>query len=69
MRYKTRKKLALLVLIFGLPVYIIMAIYIVSLFERPSLWVEFFVYVALGVVWALPLRSLFRGLGQPDPDA
>lgn len=69
MRYKTRKRLALLVLVFGLPVYIIMAVYILSWFERPPLWVEFFVYVALGILWALPLRRLFRGLGQPDPDA
>lgn len=69
MRYKTRKRLALLVLVFGLPVYIIMAVYILSWFERPPLWVEFFVYVALGILWALPLRGLFRGLGQPDPDA
>jgi peptidoglycan/LPS O-acetylase OafA/YrhL len=34
--YKTRRRLSLLVLVVGLPVYIGLAWYIVSLFERPS---------------------------------
>ena len=67
--YKTRKRLALLVLVVGLPLYIAAALYVVSLFERPSIWVEFAVYVGLGVIWAIPLRSIFLGVGQPDPDA
>jgi len=25
-------------------------------------------YVALGIVWILPLRSIFRGVAQADPD-
>lgn len=67
--YKTRKRLALLVLVVGLPLYIAAALYVVSLFERPSIWVELAVYVGLGVIWAIPLRSIFLGVGQPDPDA
>lgn len=66
--YKTRKRLALLVLIVGLPVYIVVAVNVVALFDRPPIWLEFLVYVALGIVWALPLRSLFLGVGQEDPD-
>ena len=27
------------------------------------------IYVALGIVWALPFRAVFRGIGKPDPDA
>ena len=69
LRYKTRKRLALLVLIVGMPLYIIAAVSVVGLFDRPSILVELGVYIALGIVWALPLRSLFRGVGQPDPDA
>ena len=53
----------------GLSAGIDAALYVVSLFDRPSLWVEFAVYVGLGIVWALPFRAVFRGVGQPDPDA
>lgn len=67
--YKARKRLALLVLFLGLPVWIAVAVWLVSLFERPSLWLEFLIYVGLGILWALPLRRLFLGLGQPDPEA
>lgn len=67
--YKTRKRLSLLVLLVGLPLYIAAAVFVVSLFERPSIWVEFAVYVGLGIVWILPLRSIFLGVGQADPDA
>ena len=67
--YKARRRLALLVLCVGLPVYIVVAVNVVSLFERPSLWAELVVYVGLGILWILPLRSLFLGIGQPDPDA
>ena len=67
--YKTRRRLSLLILIFGLPAYIAMAWWIVSLFERPSVWVELGVYVLLGILWALPLKAVFKGVGQADPDA
>ena len=66
--YKTRKRLSLLVLLVGLPAYIVIAVTVVNLLDRPSLWVEFFVYVALGIVWAFPLKAVFKGIGQPDPD-
>lgn len=67
--YKTRKRLSLLILLVGLPIYIIVAVKVVSLFERPSILVELVVYVALGVVWALPFKFIFKGIGQTDPDA
>ena len=67
--YKARRRWALVVLCIGLPVYIVLAVNLVALFERPSLWVELAVYVGLGVLWVVPLRALFLGIGQPDPDA
>ncbi|MEM7686050.1 MAG: DUF2842 domain-containing protein [Pseudomonadota bacterium] len=69
MSYRTRKFLCLIVLVVGLPVYIGTALYVISLFERPSIAVELLIYVGLGILWALPFRSLFRGIGQPDPNA
>ncbi len=67
--YKTRRRLSLLILLVGLPIYIGAAWFLVSLFERPSVFVELAIYVALGVIWALPFRAVFRGVGQADPDA
>jgi Protein of unknown function (DUF2842) len=67
--YKSRKRWALVVLLVGLPVYIVAAVNIVDLFDRPSFLLELLVYIGLGIIWALPLRSLFRGIGQLDPDA
>ena len=66
--YKTRKRLSLLILLVGLPVYIIAAVTVVGLFDRPSIWLELAVYVGLGILWALPFKAVFRGIGQPDPD-
>lgn len=67
--WKTRRRLSLLILLVGLPLYIVAAVTIVNALERPPLWVEFGVYVGLGIVWALPFRSIFKGVGQADPDA
>ena len=67
--YKARKRWALVVLLVGLPVYIVAAVNIVDLFDRPSFVVELLVYIGLGIIWAMPMRSLFRGIAQVDPDA
>ncbi len=66
--YKTRRRVALVILLIGLPLYIAAAVFVVSLFDRPSIWLELMIYVALGVIWALPFRLVFRGVGQADPD-
>jgi predicted membrane channel-forming protein YqfA (hemolysin III family) len=66
--YKARKRWALFLLIIGLPVYIVVAITIVNLLGRPPIWAELLIYVSLGMVWIAPLKRLFLGLGQPDPD-
>ena len=67
--YKTRKRLALLILVVALPAYVALAWWLTSLFDRPSLLLELAIYVGLGIVWALPFRAVFRGIGKPDPDA
>lgn len=67
--YRTRKRLSLLILVIGLPFYIILAVNIVDLFDRPSIIIEFLVYLILGVLWALPFRAIFRGIGVADPDS
>jgi uncharacterized protein DUF2842 len=67
--YKTRRRLSLLILLVGLPVYIVSAVSIVGLFERPPILLELGIYVTLGVVWAFLFKSVFMGVGKADPDA
>ena len=69
MTYKTRRRMALLVLLVGLPVYIVVAVTLVGWMERPSFLAELGVYIGLGFVWIVPMRAVFLGVGQPDPDA
>lgn len=67
--YRTRKRLALLILLIGLPAYVVVAVSVVGWFDRPSILTELAVYVGLGILWALPFRRIFLGIGQPDPNA
>ncbi len=66
--YKARRRWALVILLVGLPLYIILAVGIMSRLNRPPILVEFLIYIVLGVLWALPFKFIFRGIGQPDPD-
>ncbi|MFV1877275.1 DUF2842 domain-containing protein [Nioella sp.] len=67
--YKARRRWSLVILLVGLPVYIGLAWFLLSLFDRPSILLELGIYVALGILWALPFRAIFKGVGQADPDA
>ena len=66
--YKARRRLSLLILLVGLPLYIVVAVNVIELFDRPSILVEVIVYVSLGVLWAFPFKYVFRGVGQADAD-
>ncbi|WP_010140880.1 DUF2842 domain-containing protein [Oceanicola sp. S124] len=65
--YKARRRWSLLVLIIGLPLYIVACVTVMNWLGRPPILVELLVYVVLGVLWAWPLRAVFRGIGQADP--
>ena len=67
--YKARRRWALVLLLVGLPAYIIVAVTVMTWLDRPPIWVELLVYVGLGVLWAVPFKAVFRGIGQADPDA
>ncbi len=67
--YKTRRRLSLLILLVGLPLYVAASLWIISLFDRPPFLLELAVYVILGIVWALPFKAVFKGVGKADPDA
>ena len=67
--YKARRRWSLIILLIGLPAYIVAAVTVVNWLERPSILVELLVYALLGVVWALPFKFIFKGVGKADPDA
>jgi hypothetical protein len=69
LRWKTRRRLACLILVVGLPVYILAAWALTGLIGRPSLPLELAIYVGLGVIWIVRFRGLFRGIGQAEPEA
>jgi len=64
-----RRRWSMAVLVIGLPLYIVAAITLVGQFDRPPVLVELLLYVALGIVWALPLRFVFRGVGRTEAEA
>ncbi|WBU65400.1 DUF2842 domain-containing protein [Paracoccus aerodenitrificans] len=70
MELKTRKRLALLILLLGLPGYIIVAWVLLAWlndsFGRMPVWAELLVFVALGVVWILPFKRVFTGIGRGE---
>ena len=66
--YKARRRWALVLLLIGMPLYIVIAVTILNLLNRPPVVVELLVYAVLGITWALPFKFVFRGIGQADPD-
>ena len=71
--YRARRRLSLLALVVGLPLYSVVAVSVVNWAEARwgalPIWAALLVYVGLGLLWALPLRPVFRGVGKADPDA
>jgi len=61
---KLKKRFSLLILLVGLPVYIILSITVLNLLDRPPIIVELGIYLILGVLWALPFKYIFRGVGK-----
>ena len=67
--YKARKRLALLVLVVGMPAYVVLAVSLMGMIQRLPIWLELPAYIVLGMAWILPFKAVFTGVGQPDPDA
>lgn len=67
--YKARRRWSLVILLVGLPLYIVLAVTILDMLERPPMWLELVVYIGLGFLWMAPFRFVFLGVGQADPDA
>ena len=61
---KLKKRFSLIILLVGLPVYIILSITVLNLLDRPPIIVELGIYLILGILWALPFKYIFRGVGK-----
>ena len=69
MTYKARRRWSLFILVVGLPVYIVLAVTVMSGTSHWPRGVLLVLYVVLGVAWVFPLKFIFKGIGQSDPDA
>ena len=70
MDLKTRKRWSLVILLIGLPLYIIVAVTLMNWldrsFGRQPIYLEVLIYIALGIIWALPFRRVFSGIGKDE---
>ncbi|MDB6177804.1 DUF2842 domain-containing protein [Paracoccus sp. Z330] len=70
MKLKTRKRLSLLILVLGLPAYIMVAVTLVNWMDarwgRQPIWIELLVYIGLGFIWIMPLKRVFSGIGRGE---
>ena len=70
MDLKARKRLSLLILVLGLPAYVVVAVSLVNWMDgrwgRQPIWIELGVYIVLGIIWILPLRRIFTGIGRQE---
>jgi len=72
--YKAKRRWSLFILVIALPAYIVAAVTLMSGFRSwfgytPPILLELAIYIGLGVIWAFPLKKVFLGVGQADPDA
>lgn len=70
MNLKTRKRLSILILCVGLPLYIVAAVTLTNWIDRTwgrqPIWIELVVYIGLGMLWIVPFRRVFTGIGRGD---
>ncbi len=66
--YKARRRWSIFLLLVWLPLYIVIAVTILAFMPTPPKWLELVIYILLGILWALPFKSVFKGIGREDPD-
>ena len=66
MKYRTKRILALLTLLVGLPIYTVLVVSGMALLGNLPTILELLIYIFLGVIWVFPLKFVFQGVGQSD---
>ena len=67
--YKARKRWSLIILVIGLPLYAGLVVNLIAILPALPKVLELIMYVFLGIAWIIPLKYVFLGIGQADPDA
>lgn len=71
--YKARKRWSLFVLVVALPLYMVVAVSFADWLREAlgglHVLAELALFVGLGILWILPLKPVFKGVGQADPEA
>ena len=67
--YKARKRWSLIILVIGLPLYAGLVVNLIAILPVLPKVLELIMYVFLGIAWIIPLKYVFQGIGQADPDA
>ncbi len=68
MSYKARRRWSIILLLVWLPVYTIVAWVVLVSIPRQPIVIELLMYAVAGILWALPFKNVFKGVGKPDPD-
>ncbi|MDO5528589.1 MAG: DUF2842 domain-containing protein [Paracoccus sp. (in: a-proteobacteria)] len=70
MNKRIQKRLAILVLLVAMPLYIAAAWWLLTWiddrFGRPHIIVELLIYIVAGIIWIVPFRRIFRGVGHGE---
>ena len=67
--YKARRRWSLIILVIGLPLYAGLVVNLIAILPVLPKVLELIMYVFLGIAWIIPLKYVFQGIGQADPDA
>ena len=67
--YKARRRWSLIILVIGLPLYAGLVVNLIAILPALPKVLELIMYVFLGIAWIIPLKYVFQGIGQADPDA
>ena len=67
--YKARRRWSLIILVIGLPLYAGLVVNLIAILPALPKVLELIMYVFLGIAWIVPLKYVFQGIGQADPDA
>ncbi len=63
---RQRKILSLIILLVWLPAYIIIVLNVINFLGRPSVVLELLIYMIAGILWALPFKFIFKGIGKKE---
>ncbi len=66
--HRQKKILSLIILLVWLPAYIIIILNVINFLERPHILIELLIYVVAGILWALPFKFIFKGIGKNEKD-